>query len=125
MIELDADEEDGFEFLSTQVNGELKIAERDIVQFVQFDQFKHDPKKLAQETLEEIPKQVTQPHNPQFLDYMESRDIKPELEEGQEQEYQEQKREQLERENKNAGEDSDGEPGSGAQEAENIPLFLL
>ena len=44
--------------LKAMVDGEEIEAERDIVQFVEFDQFKDNPKLLAQETLEEIPGQV-------------------------------------------------------------------
>jgi hypothetical protein len=41
----------------------------DIVQFVPFSEFKHDPKLLAKEVLEEIPHQ--------FLTFMERHGIKP------------------------------------------------
>lgn len=33
-------------------------AKRDITQFVPFSKFKHDPQRLAEETLAEIPRQV-------------------------------------------------------------------
>eukprot|EP01022_Parablepharisma_sp_SALTPOND_P033544 TRINITY_DN88983_c1_g1_i1.p1 TRINITY_DN88983_c1_g1~~TRINITY_DN88983_c1_g1_i1.p1 ORF type:complete len:667 (-),score=68.56 TRINITY_DN88983_c1_g1_i1:61-1941(-) len=49
---LDADEKPLF---STKLN---KKMERDIVQFVPFSQYKHDPVKLAKETLEEVPRQL-------------------------------------------------------------------
>jgi len=41
----------------------------DIVQFVPFSEFKHDPKLLAKEVLEEIPRQ--------FLYFMERKGIVP------------------------------------------------
>ena len=42
---------------------------RDIVQFVPFNKYKSSPEKLAEETLAEIPKQLT--------DFMAYREIKP------------------------------------------------
>merc|ERR1711976_965743 len=41
----------------------------DIVQFVPFSEFKHDPRLLAKETLEEVPRQ--------FLDFMNRNGILP------------------------------------------------
>ena len=35
-------------------------AERDIVQFVPFDQFRSNPVRLREETLKELPDQITQ-----------------------------------------------------------------
>ena len=46
-----------------------KHMDSDIVQFVPFNQFKKDPRALAKETLEEVPRQ--------FLHYMESKGIVP------------------------------------------------
>lgn len=46
-----------------------KNMESDIVQFVPFNEFKHDPRLLAKETLEEIPRQ--------FLGYMDKHKIVP------------------------------------------------
>ena len=43
--------------------------ERDIVQFVAFNEYKNDPTELAKQTLEEIPKQL--------VSYMSSKGIKP------------------------------------------------
>lgn len=40
-----------------------KYMSRDIVQFVKFEDFQHDQLKLAKETLEEIPKQLTDYYN--------------------------------------------------------------
>merc|ERR1719450_99416 len=41
----------------------------DIVQFVPYSEFKNDPRQLAKETLEEVPRQ--------FLDFMERNNIVP------------------------------------------------
>jgi len=46
-----------------------KKMERDIVQFVPFKEYKHDPIRLAKETLEEVPRQL--------LSYMMSKNIPP------------------------------------------------
>jgi len=46
-----------------------KYMSSDIVQFVPFSEFKNDPRLLAKEVLEEIPRQ--------FLSYMERHGIKP------------------------------------------------
>eukprot|EP00826_Nyctotherus_ovalis_P039150 TRINITY_DN3738_c0_g3_i9.p1 TRINITY_DN3738_c0_g3~~TRINITY_DN3738_c0_g3_i9.p1 ORF type:complete len:552 (+),score=115.99 TRINITY_DN3738_c0_g3_i9:240-1895(+) len=46
-----------------------KKMERDIVQFVPFAEYKHDPVRLAKETLEEVPRQL--------LSYMKSKNIPP------------------------------------------------
>jgi len=46
-----------------------KYMSSDIVQFVPFSEFKHDPRLLAKETLEEVPRQ--------FLDFMERNNIVP------------------------------------------------
>ena len=46
-----------------------KYMSSDIVQFVPFSEFKHDPKLLAKEVLEEIPRQ--------FLDFMTRHGIRP------------------------------------------------
>lgn len=46
-----------------------KFMERDIVQFVPFAEYKHDPVKLAKETLEEVPRQL--------VSYMRSKGISP------------------------------------------------
>ncbi len=43
--------------------------ERDIVQFVPFQEFKHNPHLLARETLEEVPRQL--------LSFFDSQGIKP------------------------------------------------
>eukprot|EP00349_Pseudokeronopsis_sp_Brazil_P008657 CAMPEP_0202965616 /NCGR_PEP_ID=MMETSP1396-20130829/9525_1 /ASSEMBLY_ACC=CAM_ASM_000872 /TAXON_ID= /ORGANISM="Pseudokeronopsis sp., Strain Brazil" /LENGTH=72 /DNA_ID=CAMNT_0049688383 /DNA_START=1395 /DNA_END=1613 /DNA_ORIENTATION=+ len=52
MIELDADEE-------VLKNSQGKVAARDIVQFVEFNQFKESElNQLAEEVLEEVPEQV-------------------------------------------------------------------
>ena len=53
MIRLDADEETLYD-----ENG--RIAERDLVQFVPFIKFKNDGEKLAEQVLEEIPKQIVE-----------------------------------------------------------------
>lgn len=45
--------------------------ERDIVQFVPFRDFKNDPYRLAQETLNEVPRQ--------FISYMSQKGIQPNL----------------------------------------------
>jgi hypothetical protein len=42
---------------------------RDIVQFVPFRKFQHDPQELARQTLDEIPRQL--------LDYMKQHKIRP------------------------------------------------
>lgn len=81
MIELDSDEV----ILSQVVNGEKIEAKRDIVQFVPFKDFKHDPKKLAKETLQEIPEQ--------FLDYMDFKNIKPKKDQGNKAAYIQMKKE--------------------------------
>ena len=44
-------------------------ADRDLVQFVPFNQFKNDPAKLAEQVLEEIPRQV--------VEYYQHKGIKP------------------------------------------------
>ena len=44
-------------------------ADRDLVQFVPFNQFKNDPPKLAEQVLEEIPRQV--------VEYYQHKGIKP------------------------------------------------
>lgn len=49
-----------------------KRMERDIVQFVCFNNYKSDPLKLAEQTLEEIPQQL--------ISYMTSKNIKPKRE---------------------------------------------
>ena len=49
-----------------------KQMERDIVQFVPFREFKDDPYRLAQETLEEVPRQ--------FISYMSLKSIQPNIE---------------------------------------------
>lgn len=46
-----------------------KYMDSDIVQFVPFSEFKHDPRLLARETLEEVPRQ--------FVQYMERNGIVP------------------------------------------------
>ena len=46
-----------------------KYMSSDIVQFVPFSEFKHDPRQLAKETLEEVPRQ--------FLDFMNRNNILP------------------------------------------------
>ena len=46
-----------------------KHVSRDIVQFVPFNEFKHDPMKLAKATLGELPRQLT--------DYFQGRKINP------------------------------------------------
>ena len=46
-----------------------KHADSDIVQFVPFNQFKNDPRALAKETLEEVPRQ--------FLHFMQRKGIVP------------------------------------------------
>lgn len=46
-----------------------KYMSSDIVQFVPFSEFKHDPRLLAKETLEEVPRQ--------FLDFMNRNNILP------------------------------------------------
>ena len=46
-----------------------KYMSSDIVQFVPFSEFKNDPKQLAKETLEEVPRQ--------FLDFMNRNNILP------------------------------------------------
>ena len=46
-----------------------KYMSSDIVQFVPFSEFKNDPRMLAKETLEEVPRQ--------FLDFMEKNNIVP------------------------------------------------
>jgi len=51
MDELDADD------APLQSNG--KLAKRDIVQFVEFNKFKNNPRLLAEEVLREVPGQVT------------------------------------------------------------------
>ena len=53
MIRLDADEETLYD-----ENG--RIAERDLVQFVPFIKFKNDGEKLAEQVLEEIPRQIVE-----------------------------------------------------------------
>ena len=50
---LDADEQDLFDS-----NG--RKADRDIVQFVPFNKYMNDGRKLAEEVLEEIPRQIVQ-----------------------------------------------------------------
>lgn len=52
---LDADEEP----LSAVIDGKLTYQQRDNVQFVPFREFKNDKYKLARETLQEIPGQLT------------------------------------------------------------------
>jgi len=54
MDALDADQKP----LETTVNGKAIWASRDIVQFVPFSKYKHNPQKLAEETLAEIPRQL-------------------------------------------------------------------
>jgi len=49
-----------------------KQMERDIVQFVPFREFKHNPEELAKQTLEEIPKQL--------VSFMNSKHIPPKRE---------------------------------------------
>ena len=51
MEELDGDEQ-------PLVSSSGEKWERDIVQFVPYDKFKHNPKLLAEQVLEEIPAQV-------------------------------------------------------------------
>ena len=46
-----------------------KYMASDIVQFVPYSEFKNDPRQLAKETLEEVPRQ--------FLDFMERNNIIP------------------------------------------------
>lgn len=46
-----------------------KYMSSDIVQFVPFSEFKNDPRQLAKETLEEVPRQ--------FLDFMNRNNILP------------------------------------------------
>ena len=46
-----------------------KYMASDIVQFVPYSEFKNDPRQLAKETLEEVPRQ--------FLDFMERNNIVP------------------------------------------------
>lgn len=60
---LDADDEPLY---SKKYNKKMS---RDIVQFVEFNKFKHDPVLLAKEVLEEIPGQV--------IDFFQKRNIKP------------------------------------------------
>mmetsp|Transcript_28363 Transcript_28363/g.43495 ORF Transcript_28363/g.43495 Transcript_28363/m.43495 type:complete len:825 (+) Transcript_28363:303-2777(+) len=50
-------------------HGQLKAADRDIVQFVPFREYVHDPLKLAEETLEEVPDQL--------IEYFTSREVYP------------------------------------------------
>ena len=60
---LDADDKPLF---SKTLNKQM---ERDIVQFVPYSQYKHDPVRLAKETLEEVPRQL--------VSYMNSKHIPP------------------------------------------------
>ena len=50
---LDADEE-------PLIDDKNRKSARDLVQFVPFNNFKDDPKKLAQQVLEEIPRQIVE-----------------------------------------------------------------
>jgi hypothetical protein len=52
MYQLDGDEEP---LLSSNLR---QYVDADIVQFVRFNDFKHDPEKLAKETLQELPSQL-------------------------------------------------------------------
>ena len=45
------------------VNSKGEKWERDIVQFVPYDQFKNNPKLLAEQVLEEVPTQVVEYYN--------------------------------------------------------------
>ena len=50
---LDADDEPLYD-------NENRKASRDLVQFVPFNKFKNDPQKLAEEVLQEIPRQIVE-----------------------------------------------------------------
>ena len=63
MDRLDGDDEALFS------NSFRRYAEADIVQFVPFNEFKHNPQLLAKETLQELPNQL--------LNYMRKRGIQP------------------------------------------------
>lgn len=50
-------------------------ADRDLVQFVPFNKFKDNPQKLAEEVLEEIPRQVVEYYQHQKIEPKEDQDI--------------------------------------------------
>ena len=62
MIQLDADE-------NPLIDCQGKMAGRDLVQFVPFLKYELDPRKLANEVLAEIPKQI--------LEYYELKNLSP------------------------------------------------
>ena len=62
MVELDADNEPLFD-------RNKRKAVRDLVQFVQYNKFRNNEKKLAEEVLEEVPKQV--------IEYYQMKNIPP------------------------------------------------
>jgi hypothetical protein len=53
-------------------------ADRDLVQFVPFNQFKNDPEKLAEQVLEEIPRQVVEYYQHKKIQPQEDIDDEPE-----------------------------------------------
>ena len=53
-------------------------ADRDLVQFVPFNKFKNDPPKLAEQVLEEIPRQVVEYYQHKGINPVEDDEVEPE-----------------------------------------------